>query len=202
MLKKKSLSLSLIYILTAIILSVIVTAVFIAIGKAADDTVAKQRAELLANADFLTESSFDTPSGDKLDSSIYKNAKVTVINFWAPWCGPCCSEIPDLVNLSHEYADKGLQIVGIVPDYSTPSSTSSQQEYLDDINKKISELSIDYSIGLADEAAYGEINKLSPSIPFTIVVDSNGKPIDDLVVGAYSADEWKTMFDKWLSSVN
>ena len=73
---------------------------------------------------------------------------------------------------------------------------------IDDINKKITELSIDYPIGLADEAAYGEINKLSPSIPFTIVVDSNGKPIDDLVVGAYPADEWKTMFDKWLSSVN
>lgn len=202
MLKKKSLSLSLIYILTAIILSVIVTAVFIAIGKAADETVAKQRAELLANADFLTESSFDTPQGVTFDSSIYKDAKVTVINFWAPWCGPCCGEIPDLVELSHEYASKGLQIIGIVPDYGSPSSASNSEEYLSQINDKIAELSIDYQVGLADEAAYGEINKLSPSIPFTIVVDSNGKPIDDLVVGAYPADEWKTMFDKWLSSVN
>lgn len=202
MTKKKSLSLSLIYILSAIVLSVLVTAVFLAVGKTQDEEIAKERAQLLTQIKFLDDLSMDTPQGDKLDSSIYGNAKVTVVNFWAPWCGPCCNEIPDLIELGHEYADKGLQIVGIVPDFSTPSSASNQEEYLNSINDKIAELSIDYPIGLADEAAYGEINKLSPSIPFTIVLDSNGKPIDNLVIGALTAEQWKTMFDKWLSSVN
>jgi len=41
--------------------------------------------------------------------------KVTVVNFWATWCGPCRAEIPDLVALQEKYRDT-LQVVGISQD--------------------------------------------------------------------------------------
>jgi thiol-disulfide isomerase/thioredoxin len=36
-----------------------------------------------------------------------------VINVWGSRCAPCQAETPDLVRLSHEFADRGVRFVGI-----------------------------------------------------------------------------------------
>lgn len=41
------------------------------------------------------------------------HGKVIMLNFWATWCGPCQIEIPDFIEYQAQYADKGLQIVGV-----------------------------------------------------------------------------------------
>jgi peroxiredoxin len=39
--------------------------------------------------------------------------KVTIIDFWASWCGPCRKENPNMVALYNDYKDKGLNIIGV-----------------------------------------------------------------------------------------
>lgn len=46
--------------------------------------------------------------------------EVTVLNFWATWCVPCLKELPELVKLSHEWQERGVQVVGIAIDSGTP----------------------------------------------------------------------------------
>ena len=47
--------------------------------------------------------------------------KLTVLDFWASWCGPCRVDSPNLVKVYNTYKDKGLAIVGISLDQQKES---------------------------------------------------------------------------------
>jgi thiol-disulfide isomerase/thioredoxin len=59
-------------------------------------------------------------NGAPLKLSDY-SGKVLVINMWATWCGPCRIETPELVTLSKDYKDRGVELVGLTTKQNDPS---------------------------------------------------------------------------------
>lgn len=53
-----------------------------------------------------------TPDGNQLALSDIRG-KVTIIDFWASWCGPCRKENPNVVKVYQKYHDKGLEIINV-----------------------------------------------------------------------------------------
>ncbi len=111
---------------------------------------------------------FTQPAPDGTPVNIkdqYSQHKVTIIDFWASWCGPCRAEMPELIALYNDYKDKGLGIVGVsLDDDATAWQTA------------IRKLSLPWS-QMSDlkgwkNAAAQQLN--IESIPHTIVVDQKG----------------------------
>ncbi len=59
--------------------------------------------------------SFQNLDGQTVKLSQYRG-KVVLVNFWATWCEPCRSEIPELIQFQNEYAGKGFTVLGIAMD--------------------------------------------------------------------------------------
>lgn len=55
-----------------------------------------------------------------LDGKVFDNAslegQVTLLTFWASWCGACSREMPVLEQLHADYADQGVALVGVNTD--------------------------------------------------------------------------------------
>jgi len=96
-------------------------------------------------------------------SSASLRGKVTLINFWATWCGPCRAEIPDLVALQQKYKDT-LQIICI-----------SQDEAPRDVVKRFAaEHKINYPVVMMD----AELEKRFPGVvalPTSFVLDRDAR---------------------------
>lgn len=107
-----------------------------------------------------------TPEGNPLNimDEVSKN-KVTILDFWASWCGPCRQEMPLMVELYKEYKEQGLGIVGI-------SLDDNKEAWV----KAIEELNLTWP-QISDlkgwKSAAAELFNVT-AIPFTIIVDQQG----------------------------
>ena len=139
-------------------------------------------------------------NGNEVTQDIFSNSDLTMINIWATFCGPCLQEMPGLGALSSEYADKGLQVVGIVVDVldSSGAVSSSQVDLAKEIVQKTGAA---YTHLLPSEDLIRiKLNAVS-AVPETVFVDKNGDVVGEPLVGSRSEDDWKAIIDKYLEEV-
>ncbi len=70
-----------------------------------------ERSLLLTGYPALDFSAKDT-NGDKVSLSDFRG-KVTLLDFWASWCGPCRTEMPNVKKVYDRFHDQGFEILGI-----------------------------------------------------------------------------------------
>jgi peroxiredoxin len=106
--------------------------------------------------------SLRTLDGHSVSSADWRG-KVTIVNFWATWCGPCTVEAPQFNTVYNDYKQKPVTFVGID---TKETSTDAAKAFVKDN-------SIDYPIVYDEqgETAVRLGNIPTQGMPFTVVID-------------------------------
>lgn len=102
------------------------------------------------------------------------HGSVVLLDFWAPWCGPCRATFPHLQQWHETYSDKGLVIVGVTNFFGhaegRPVSPDAETKYLKDFKKKNR---LPYGFAVADSNE-NDLNYGVIAIPTTFLLDRSG----------------------------
>ena len=146
-------------------------------------------------------SSFSTTDleGNAVDQSILEDYDLTMVNVWATYCTPCLQEMPDLGELASEYADKGVQILGLVSDVLNSDGTISDSQ-VETAQEIVEETGASYQHLLPSADLLGLLSQIY-GVPTTFFVDSAGNQVGYAYVTAMEREQFVEIIDAALAEV-
>lgn len=114
--------------------------------------------------------------------------KVLIVNHWATWCQPCRQEIPMFMDIQAQYAEQGVELIGIAHDEE------------DEVRRYVDSMGMDYPQLLAGKGQgqkwLAELGN-NGSLPFTLIFDREGN-LRAKKVGLMSERELRTAVESVL----
>ncbi len=89
--------------------------------------------------------------------------KAVWVNFWTTWCPPCQSEVPILRDLAERYRDRGLVLIGISVQETSPA----------DVKAYADRYELGYTIGFDGSGKIFHAYK-GYALPTQVFIDPNG----------------------------
>lgn len=142
----------------------------------------------------------DIRNGKVYTESIFSKSKLTMLNIWATWCGPCIEELPLMPQIESHFSGKlkiytilyfregeggsdipqGITIANNIPDFSLPV------------------IGFDYFKNKPDSMYNAFIQFLSPAtLPTTVFVNKSGKVVK-VIKGRHDFEQWCAEIEKML----
>ena len=125
--------------------------------------------------------------GAEQSLSQYKG-RIVILNFWATFCEPCRTEMPDLAAIQNEYAALGVQVIGASTD-----EISDRPKILQFIKETKVNFPVWMGASGADMSRFG----LGEALPGTVIIDKSGK-IVKVISGIVNAADLRKQLDAML----
>ncbi len=103
---------------------------------------------------------------------------VTLVNFWATWCGPCRMELPEVQKLYDDLAGRGLAVLAV----NVEGPAAPVKAFMENMHLTLPV----YFISREDDRRLG-----ITGIPFSVLVDREGRVVR--AYQGYSPDTVKDM---------
>lgn len=135
-----------------------------------------------------------TLEGETIDSSLFANADLTVVNFWASYCYPNINETATLQQLKTELEQKydNVQFVQVVIDTPQPEAEKIAKQAKQEANA-------DFISIMPDETLGNWILQNLEGLPTTILVNSQAQMVGEKIQGIQSLENYITIIENALS---
>lgn len=130
-----------------------------------------------------------TVSGEDISSDVFKDSKLTVVNVWGSWCGPCVQEIPELQKLYENMKDKNVNVIGLAQDAGSD---------IDAVKEVLDKSKVTYQNIVPEGVTEGFVMSLM-AFPTTFFVDSEGN-IVSTIQGARDLDGFTKIVEDLLAN--
>ncbi|MDE7324564.1 MAG: TlpA family protein disulfide reductase [Lachnospiraceae bacterium] len=131
-------------------------------------------------------------NGVEVSSSIFSEKKLTVVNVWGTFCGPCIAEMPELADWAREMGDD-MQLIGIVGDISGETDT----QHIALAQTIAQKANVEFTNLIPNDDLSGFMSNIV-GFPTTFFVDQTGAIVGDPIVGA-NVERCKEFAEAYLS---
>jgi thiol-disulfide isomerase/thioredoxin len=116
--------------------------------------------------------------------------RIVILNFWATYCIPCRTEMPDLAAIQNEYAAFGVQVIGASAD-----SADDREKVLQFVREARINFPIWLGASSVDMIRFG----LGSALPGTVLVSKDGR-VAKVISGVVNQAELKKQLDAMLKA--
>jgi len=109
------------------------------------------------------EFTLKTLAGGQVSLSDYRGRPV-LINFWASWCVPCRTEMPDIIAAYKAHRESGLEVLAI---------DNTQLDVIDDVRQFVATFQMPFPV-LLDEQGEVALAYRILGLPTSVFVDGEG----------------------------
>jgi thiol-disulfide isomerase/thioredoxin len=133
-------------------------------------------------------------NGQTVDNSFFAKQRLTMVNVWGTFCGPCIREMPDLAQLPAEFRSSDFAILGVIAD--TPDADNEITA-----RQLVSTAGATYTNVIPDRSITVEMLADVTVVPTTFFVDHTGTVVGTVLTGSRSKAQWITVIKSVLASL-
>jgi len=126
--------------------------------------------------------------GSRRQISQFKG-KVLVVNFWATWCVPCKTEMPEFTRVYASYRTRGVEFLGAANE--PRSSRPKVQEFMKSFEMQ-------FPVWLEATEDNLKTFGVGPGLPGTVILDSQGR-VAVRIPGPTDGEQLRALIDRVLS---
>ena len=155
----------------------------------ASEAAGEQKASNFSVSDKSLEFTTENLALESVDSSIFGEKDLTVLNVWGTFCGPCIQEMPELGEWQRSLPDN-VQIIGLVADVAGKEDA----DHIELANTILDKTNARFTNNFA-ELLSGVVG-----VPTTFFINKEGKIVGKPIVGA-QVPKYKAFVEEYLKTL-
>ena len=161
----------------------------------ASEAAGEQKASNFSVSDKSLEFTTENLALESVDSSIFGEKDLTVLNVWGTFCGPCIQEMPELGEWQRSLPDNG-QIIGLVADVAGKEDA----EHIELANTILDKTNAHFT-NIIPNNDFADLLSGVVGVPTTFFINKEGKIVGKPIVGA-QVPKYKAFVEEYLKTLD
>lgn len=160
----------------------------------AGEAASSQKAANFSVSEGSLEFTAENLALESVDSSIFAEKDLTVLNVWGTFCGPCINEMPELGEWQRELPEN-VQIIGLVADVAGKED----KEHIELANMILEKTNARFT-NIIPNNDFAELLSGVVGVPTTFFINKEGKIVGKPIVGA-QVPKYKSFVEEYLKTI-